>query len=383
MDVILQPLVDILGIGHMSRLLKLSPALVTEGVDALKLPLADRAKISVALAELEESAPKSANELKEYFVLQEDKKRKFRTYAYLSVKEKYDEILNSFSEAYVAVNAEEKLRDTFMRKCKNHTLTPFEVLIGYWCLYHKDHKSSCFFLASLICHRRDERVGIHNWHAVRDEPTHWLNSYGDAVAGLQLPLFPNVEEAKELNEILLTTKIEKGLDGGATGPTGDPHHGAPREVSHLYKKDAHNLWGGGALPVLDASGTQVGLCDTTLLEEYLMSLCNNRFVEGDQVRMSEMRHMLDLLNRTKNELHARINSISEVRQQAGRGRGRGARDFTSNQAQQQPPPQQQAHQQFRPASYGRSRGRGFWQGGGRDDAADDSPKNESLPGRPQ
>ena len=125
------------------------------------------------------------------------------------------EVMRRIVAAFESDKKFEVLSAQFRSKAEASLLGPMEAMLGSYALFSKDAEFGRFMLAYLLVHVPEkQRLQLHNWNVAEGLPSSWVLSNGEAIANLQLPLFPGIFEM--LNEKVLAAGLST-LSGGGVG----------------------------------------------------------------------------------------------------------------------------------------------------------------------
>jgi hypothetical protein len=177
-------------------------------------------------------------------------------------------IMEGFSSAYNHEGVE-RLRETFIAKCKSAQLSPIEIITGQYCLF-ADADAGRFQLMSLILRLPlDQRLPTHNWNVASSWTAADVLASGAQIVSLRTPLFPAVPALEALNAKVLDATVP--VEGGA-----DVTFDAGRIWGHKRVEGGTTCHGGGTLPVFQAAdGTHH--VDTTTLEGHIKQAFDDAF----------------------------------------------------------------------------------------------------------
>lgn len=120
-------------------------------------------------------------------------------------------------------------RDVFLNKAKTNLLTPCETMLSVYLLY--GNETDLDFLRSLlVCSSGSLRLLMHNLYVAKNREPSFLNSYGERIVDLSVPLFPAAREFSAINTMVLEESVQGGGPGRKIfkeGEEGDPLGGGP------------------------------------------------------------------------------------------------------------------------------------------------------------
>ena len=365
----------------MARLHDIDNDVVSKSLKALGAGLGDFAAVNIFVADLRVAA---ASKRDPYAAHKSKKEEKF-LFPYKGAEERallrVAKIAADYATARSSGDTFAALRRSFEAQAKSALFSPQEVMLAQYLLYGDDPTYSCFFLASLLVHvPNQQRIAVHNWSLAQsmDEPTR--NTYGEAIARLALPLFPpSATGAEALNTKLLSEEL--GVAGGGG-----------RADSSLFSKGKPLFTGGrpaggGVLPVIGSSGTEVGIVDVAPIEtayaaqQHTIDMLRHEVQtlksgQGQKQRQRQQQQQQPLQQYAPSQ-HQQAPQQQQQQQQyypaRGRGRARDAVDQTplTTQYSNAPPPPYTTPYSGR-GGYG-SRGRGRGASGGSGDNVQDDP----------
>ena len=343
----------------MAELLRLNPALLDEAIATLQLPLAARARISlelpraIAASKADNAAATAATTaatppttaegtLAEFF--REKEERAVYPWKVAAARARIHEahVTTAFGEK----GAFETLKRTFCSQAKAGALSAVEALVLHQLLFFGDTEFGRFSLASLLLNTpAAQRIELHNWGVARLMAPSRRETFGDRIASLPCPLFPELDELMAINARLLNDAPPIVHGGGRSQPTA-----ASRAFT---TRVADPLWGGGWQPPV-SEGPNGPYVDVGVVEAAVADIYSRTAALQEQiVRLNAAPRP----QRQPQQQQQQYNGQAQYGQPRGRGRGGRGR--------------------------GRSRGRGHWQGGGDDTFPEDAPKNGDEPGRQQ
>lgn len=140
----------------------------------------------------------------------------------------------------------EQLKKEFLSKSKGALLSPTQMIAGNYLLFANE-KGRYLFSKTLITKSLPEAIRLHNWTVATEEGHEWLDTHGEKVSDLALPLFPHVNEDMAMMNLKLLNSEIKG------GGIGSPFFGGDKiEETTIVIPE---IYGGGTctLPVVNGA----------------------------------------------------------------------------------------------------------------------------------
>ena len=213
---------------------RLPADLVAEGVASLSLPLAERARLHLALSAARPEAPqKSEDALVAYFSEKEKRaNEKWRATAAIVAQQRAALIQNSAAD----------LQELFLDLAKCGAVGAEDALTLAYLLFASD-EDRLYYAGLLLTTAGAERVRAHNFTTAAAREKAFLSAYGPQLESFPWPIFPADKRFTALTQKLLSTT---SLSGGA----------APQTPPPVYK-DVRELFGGSFLPIYGPNGVQI------------------------------------------------------------------------------------------------------------------------------
>jgi len=233
-------------LGVKPRFVKHLPAAILEEVvGKLAFDLGERARLSIWLS-MAAAGGEQTRDLAQFFREKEEKE----VYPWKAAEKRAGIQLEHARAAFAEPEGFENLRRTFCAQAKAGALSEVEAFVCHYLLFFPDPEFARFLLASLLLNTPPaQRLSIHNWAVAKTMATSRREAYGEKVAALGVPLFPEATgELAALNARILNEAV---LSGG--GPQALQRR---KGAQHFTNPPGERLWGAGNLMVSTAPNGQ-------------------------------------------------------------------------------------------------------------------------------
>ena len=280
---------------------KVSAGILDEAVAALGLPLPERARLSVALADLTPHAAQGVpaeSALISYFAEKEKRaNERWRATAAVVAQQR----------AAICGTSPADTQELFLDLAKCGAIGAEDALTLAYLLFGSA-EDRLYYAGLLLTTSGLDRVKAHNFTtaAAREDPA-FLSAYGPVLETFPWPLFPADKRFNALNQKLLAAT---SLSGG--GPP-DKRHTPP-----VFKDLGPQLFGGSFVPILGPDGVQIAAAEVSVLERGVAEVAS-------------------MVSRLRNAAAAQTTTTAP-RSRGARGRGGGQGRGRKDQVATAPPP---------------------------------------------
>lgn len=232
---------------------KVSPAILEEAVAALAFPLPERARLSIALADLAPPSPPQQATAEATLISYFSEKEK-------RANERWRTTAAAVQQQRVALakNTPEALQDLFLDLAKCGAVGAEDGLTLAYLLFGSP-EDRLYYAGLLLTTAGLERVRAHNFTTAAGDDT-FLSAYGPLLETFPWPIFPRDRRFTALTQKLLASV---SLSGGG------PQRKQPTPA--VYKEVVH-LFGGSFVPVLGPDGVQFAAAEVSVLEKQLADI---------------------------------------------------------------------------------------------------------------